>query len=1770
MNWGRFCLVVFVVLLMSSHGAVAQPSTDRSDLETTEVDEADAARVDEADSDSERDRRSRRARLQNSRGSFSVVGVPPADLPSLQGLQPTLAKTFLPDRIGPGSATTLQFVVDNPDGLPVTQLAFTDTLPAGVTISSVPAVTQNCDATIAAPAGGSTITVSDGEAPGSGSCTITVDVTSSTLGTHVNVTSPLTWENGTSNTATDDLIVVNDRPGFTKSFAPSAVALGGRSTLTFTVDNTANDGTVTVLSFTDTLPPGMLIADPSRAFTDCEQPLIPATLIADPGTSLISLGANGTAMFPVLGAGESCNVTVDVVATSVGVLGNVSGDLDAVVSGQQRSSGRAAAPLEVTGGALSLIKRFLADPVPAGGQVVLEFTITNFDRLNAATDIAFTDDLDATLMGMSAVGLPAADGCGAGSVLGGTTEISLTGGNLPAESSCTFSVTLDVPSTAVSGGYPNVSSSVTGQVGGAGVVGSPATDTLFVEPVPLLTKSYTDDPVGAGGTVTLEFTIQNQSSTSSATEMTFTDEFPDFMPTAVVPADGFCGAGSSALYVDTFDDPPLLLVQGASLASGASCTFPVVLDVAAGAPAGDYPNVTSSIMAIVDGETVTGGPATDTLTVVGAPMLIKEFTDDPVLPGDTVTLEFTIEHDEFAGGDATDIAFMDDLDAVISGLVATGLPLADVCGTGSMLSGTSTLSLTGGTLMPGEICTFSASLTVPATAPAGAQTNTTGNLTATVLGIATTGNTATDDLVIGGLVLTKEFTDDPALPGGTVTLEFTIQNTSPAEGATDIAFSDDLDDTLADLTVDPGSVPADPCGAGSSVILSSGDTFVTFLGGALAAGEMCVFSLTLDVPVAAASDSYPNTTEAFRATFGGGTVFFENASDELIVDSDLIDLEKSFTDDPVAPGDTATLQFTITNLDLANAATAIAFTDDLNAALSGLAAVGLPLNNVCGAGSQISGTTNLSFTGGSLAAGASCVFSVTVVVPGSTPGGTVATNVTSSATGSIGGLPVFGDPATDTLRVDAVTFSKSFDGPTTASGTAVLTFTLVNQGSTSLGDLSFTDNLDNVVSGLVATGLPVSNVCGTGSSIGGTSLLSFSGGELGPNGSCSFMVTVQVPIGAPAGTFLNTTSDLLQLGLPLGSPATADLTIEPPPTFAKIFAPDTIEAGAVSTLTFTIDNSASALAATSLDFTDNLPAGVVVATPANSSTDCSGGTVTAVGGSGVITYTGGTIAAGASCTVQADVTSVVAASHVNVTGDLTSSSGNSGTATDTLTVNALADLQLTLIAVYDPAVAHTVQVYDLIITNNGPGMATNAVVDQELPAGTYFLGAEPSSVSCTQSGVLVSCDLGDLAPSDSVAFSIGAFIDSRFDGALATDALVSSDTGDPDLGNNEVDVLTDVARPRSMLATERADGTEILVMVAKEADETVGLVFAEAAGGGNREYSVTGGGFRTVALVEVPNFSDSAAPEVAALASGFDGSVLVQVVDADSTNLIGSYPVPGSWVPIDLEVLEGFDPGGMTGGELAGGFAPTLALLLAGASDDAVHLVYVDTLTGIVLRDDVVQSDAFPISLSKIESVVGSMVEELVILTQDPASEATTVRIWEPEGAFASVTKTLTAGAFPIAVEGLEDLGTGPVGGLGGGPDVAALQREVVTGAATAELFDAVSGVDLTAVAFSAPLLADVFTRIDSFGGGSASELTAGGRSGMGLVVESRDAASGMIAGSIVIGGSLLPLDLAFHPSFAGTMDPDLAVLFEMLNSPTEVSVFDAAGGTPLFNFILP
>ena len=919
---------------------------------------------------------------------------------------PTFSKAFSPATIGPGATTTLTFTIHNRLATGVRGLSFTDELPKGVVVADPPQLVSDCGGTVTAPAGGTTITLSDGSLPASGSCTISVNVTSAVLGTHRNLSGDLLSDVGNSGPAAADLIVSQDVPGFSKSFSPSRVGLGGRSRLTFTIDHTLGAGPRLNFTFTDILPPGMAVADPANADSSCG-----GRVNAVPGSNIVGLEVDFANQF-VLDNGASCTVSVDVVATSVGTLRNVSGELNSSnLSGQQASSGFATAELEVTADPIILSKRFLDDPLPPGGLVTLEYTLTNRSRDEVATGIRFVDELFQVLPGLTSVSPPQPGVCGANSLLAGDTTVKFDGGELSPGASCTFSVQLRVPQQAGSGLYPSTTGPVVADFGGRPVQATPASDTLAIFPVPELAMVFLPGSAIPGGEVTLRYRITNTSSIFPAEQISFLHELPaELASTVELPANGFCGPGSSMFFspATTFD-PALISVSNARLAPGTSCVFDLIMNVSESASTGVIPSSTDPLSATIDGEPVTAPPATGELRILSGPQLTKQFLQGTVVPGEVATLRFTIQHGAEAQAPAKNIRFTDDLSAAIPGMVALGLPKTEICGPDSVVRGTSIIEFGGGELNPGEICEFDVPVLIPQQAPLGIFTNTTSLVSADVAGLDVTSSPASADLLITTLSFSKRFLDTPIVPGGRATLEFTLRNSGGAP-ASNISFNDELSRVLPGLvSVSPPQV--DLCGPGSQF---AGTDNLSFQGGSLAAGAECSFRVEVQVPAGAQEGDYINTTSELVATVVEDRITLPPANAVLRVSDRLLAIEKTFLTDPVQAGELTSLRFRITNLHPTETVTDIAFTDALPA---GLASISGTRQGICNDTGQITGTTTLSFSGGKLAGGTSCDFAVEVLVPGGTTGGVVE-NLTSEITGSLAGLTVRGSPAGADLSIN--------------------------------------------------------------------------------------------------------------------------------------------------------------------------------------------------------------------------------------------------------------------------------------------------------------------------------------------------------------------------------------------------------------------------------------------------------------------------------------------------------------------------------------------------------------------------------------------------------------------------------------------------------------------------------------------------------------------------------------------------------------------------------
>jgi hypothetical protein len=411
----------------------------------------------------------------------------------------------------------LTFTIDNTsNNNPVMDLDFTDNFPVGMVVADIPNVVSTCvGGTITANAGASSLSYTGGVVGGNSSCTISVNVTSTTVGTSTNTSGNLTSDAGNSGVATANLEVLNgtDRPIFTKSFSPDVINLGERSTLTFTIDNSANANFHFGMRFQDPLPDGLVVASPANISSTCTGGIITAI----PGTSEIAYGALNLNNFndARVEGNSTCQITVDVEGISSGTFVNVTEELTSSrlqpSLGQNINSGIAVGEIEIlTPPEIFIEKAFNPNPVRPGETTTLEFTITNLDRDFDATNVSFTDDLSTVLAGLVATNTPVSS---CGGTLTGTSMLSFSAGTIPADGSCTISVQVQVPAGAALGTYTNTTSAVTADFNGNTVTGNTATENLFVENLPEITKTFLTNPVVAGGTTTLEFTITNTSTT---------------------------------------------------------------------------------------------------------------------------------------------------------------------------------------------------------------------------------------------------------------------------------------------------------------------------------------------------------------------------------------------------------------------------------------------------------------------------------------------------------------------------------------------------------------------------------------------------------------------------------------------------------------------------------------------------------------------------------------------------------------------------------------------------------------------------------------------------------------------------------------------------------------------------------------------------------------------------------------------------------------------------------------------------------------------------------------------------------------------------------------------------------------------------------------------------------------------------------------------------------------------------------------------------------
>ncbi|MDQ1416677.1 MAG: large repetitive protein [Acidimicrobiaceae bacterium] len=908
---------------------------------------------------------------------------------------PTLTKLFGASSVPLNGSTSLTFTVANPNPTaPLTGVGFTDTLPAGLVVSTPNGLSGPCGGgTIAAVAGSGTINLSGATLAANTSCTFSVNVTGTSGGTQVNTTSAVASVEGGNGAAATAALVVVAPPTISKQFSPTAIPLNGTSTLTFTVTNPgANTAALTGVAFTDNLPAGLLVATPNGVTGSCGA----GTITAAPGSSTISLAGGSV---PVSGA---CTFTVNVTGTTAGTKTNTTG----AVSSTNGGTGNTATATLSVATPPQITKSFGAASIPLNGSTTLTFTVANPAGNQTLTGIGFTDNLPAGLVVSTPNGLTGTCGGGTITATAASSAVSLSGASLASNTSCTFSVNV----TGTTQGVKNNSVVVTSANAGPG---NTSNASITVVAPPAFTKAFGSPTVPLNASTSLTFTITNP----DATTLLFGIGFSDTLPAGLVVAtpsglSGSCGGGT----ITAVAGSGTISLSGASLNPNETCTFSV--NVTATAP-GSKVNTTSALTSTPGGN---GTPATATLVVVAPPVIAKSFAAANIAVNATTTLTFTVTNPSANSVSLTGVGFTDTLPAGL--VVATPSGATGACGASlTAVAGSGTVSLSGATIPSASACVF----TVNVTGTTSGVKNNSVTVTSTNGG---TGNTATATVSVAlPPLIAKSFGAATIALNGTTTLTFTVTN--PAANGTFALTGVGFTDTLpAGLVVGTPKGLTGSCGGGTITAAAGGST-VTLTGATLTGGASCTFSVNVKGTTAGIKN---NSVTVNSANAGPG-----NTASATITVVAPPTIAKSFGVTSLPFGGTTTLTFSLANPNATVPLSGVGFTDTLPAGL--VVATPNGLTGSCGSGviTAAAGSGAVSLTGGTIPAGGACTFSVNVTATGvgTKVNTTSAVTSTQGGTGASASAPLTVTRAPTTTTVTAAPTNPSLGSPVTFTATVV-------------------------------------------------------------------------------------------------------------------------------------------------------------------------------------------------------------------------------------------------------------------------------------------------------------------------------------------------------------------------------------------------------------------------------------------------------------------------------------------------------------------------------------------------------------------------------------------------------------------------------------------------------------------------------------------------------------------------------------------------------------
>jgi uncharacterized repeat protein (TIGR01451 family) len=557
----------------------------------------------------------------------------------------------------------------------------------------------------------------------------------------------------------------------------------------------------------------------------------------------------------------------------------------------------------------------------------------------------------------------------------------------------------------------------------------------------------------------------------------------------------------------------------------------------------------------------------------------------------------------------------------------------------------------------------------------------------------------------------------------------------------------------------------------------------------------------------------------------------------------------------VQPGSNVTFTQTVTN-NGPNTADGVVYMAPIPAS-STFVSMSVPAGWTC-ITPAVGGTGVVTCTTPTLANAATANFSLVVAAfPGGTPSGYLITETNSVSSNTPDSNPANNQAtamtiveptpqSSDNFADMAVTISQNTNVPI-PGGNIVYTQTVSNLGSFTANIPTYSINVPANTT-LQSFTIPPGWTCVPAApGVGYTGAINCSGTTLASGASVSFPMTVKVnTVGVTPGTTVIT-----------ASPSVSSSSRDPylPNNSASVSA--TLVAAGSGDVAVTISNSPNPVSPAenytyTVVATNNGPAAaanVSVSIPLPPGTNFQSLSVPvgwscgspAVGSVGTITCTIASLAIGASATfspvVQVNAgtaggTTLTCMSSITTTSTDSISGNNTATTTNLVVSRTSADVGIVKTDSPDPVGVGQFVTYRLTVTNNGPAIATNVMVNDPLPATVSLVSANPSIGSCSGTTTII-CSLGTLPVGNSQFVNIIVIANAA--GTLTNTATVTRTEVDSVPANDSSTATTTVlavtlVRLRDFTVTQDHKNVQIAWQTSFESDNLGFNVYRDIGG----------------------------------------------------------------------------------------------------------------------------------------------------------------------------------------------------------------------------------------------------------------------------------------------------------------------------------------------------